>query len=253
MSSMNAKRLYLVALFLFIIVALFYGPISQPQEYHDFADGRELLGVPNALDVISNLAILCPGVLGLSFIYERRNKSQVSEDEISIHITLFSGMILTFAGSVWFHLDPTDSTMLWDRLGMSVVIGSCISLLIHDMWDRNLAGQIHLPVVIASIISVLWWPVFDDLRIYFIVKHHPFILFPILLFCGNRVYDKISGYYWGLSMFLLATIFEFADQQIFELTGIISGHTLKHIAAGIGLWFLMVMIRDRQLIISEEE
>jgi hypothetical protein len=250
---MDAKRLYLAALFVFIIVALFYGPISQPQEYHDFADDREILGVPNALDVMSNLAIIYPGVVGLAFIHESRNRTQVSEDEISIQITLFSGMILTFAGSVWFHLDPTDSTMLWDRLGMSVVIGSCISLLIHDMWDRNLAAKIHLPIIIASIVSVLWWPVFDDLRVYFIVKHHPFILFPIFLLCGRRIYDKVSGYYWGLSMFLLATIFEFADQQIFEITGIISGHTLKHIAAGIGLWFLMVMIRDRELISVEEE
>jgi hypothetical protein len=250
---MDAKRLYLAALFVFIIMALFYGPISQPQEYHDFADDREILGVPNALDVMSNLAIIYPGVVGLAFIHESRNRSQVSEDEISIQITLFSGMILTFAGSVWFHLDPTDSTMLWDRLGMSVVIGSCISLLIHDMWDRNLAAKIHLPIIIASIVSVLWWPVFDDLRVYFIVKHHPFILFPIFLLCGRRIYDKVSGYYWALSMFLLATIFEFADQQIFEITGIISGHTLKHIAAGIGLWFLMVMIRDRELISVEEE
>ena len=250
---MDAKRLYLAALFVFIIVALFYGPISQPQEYHDFADDREILGVPNALDVMSNLAIIYPGVVGLAFIHESRNRTQVSEDEISIQITLFSGMILTFAGSVWFHLDPTDSTMLWDRLGMSVVIGSCISLLIHDMWDRNLAAKIHLPIIIASIVSVLWWPVFDDLRVYFIVKHHPFILFPIFLLCGRRIYDKVSGYYWALSMFLLATIFEFADQQIFEITGIISGHTLKHIAAGIGLWFLMVMIRDRELISVEEE
>ena len=250
---MDAKRLYLAALFVFIIMALFYGPISQPQEYHDFADDREILGVPNALDVMSNLAIIYPGVVGLAFIHESRNRTQVSEDEISIQITLFSGMILTFAGSVWFHLDPTDSTMLWDRLGMSVVIGSCISLLIHDMWDRNLAAKIHLPIIIASIVSVLWWPVFDDLRVYFIVKHHPFILFPIFLLCGRRIYDKVSGYYWGLSMFLLATIFEFADQQIFEITGIISRHTLKHIAAGIGLWFLMVMIRDRELISVEEE
>jgi hypothetical protein len=250
---MDAKRLYLAALFVFIIMALFYGPISQPQEYHDFADDREILGVPNALDVMSNLAIIYPGVVGLAFIHESRNRTQVSEDEISIQITLFSGMILTFAGSVWFHLDPTDSTMLWDRLGMSVVIGSCISLLIHDMWDRNLAAKIHLPIIIASIVSVLWWPVFDDLRVYFIVKHHPFILFPIFLLCGRRIYDKVSGYYWALSMFLLATIFEFADQQIFEITGIISGHTLKHIAAGIGLWFLMVMIRDRELISVEEE
>jgi hypothetical protein len=67
------------------------------------------------------------------------------------------------------------------------------------------------------------------------------------------LYDKISGYYWGLSMFVLATIFEFGDEAIFQFTGFISGHTLKHIAAGIGLWFLMVMVRDRTIISGEEE
>ena len=125
--------------------------------------------------------------------------------------------------------------------------------MINDFWDKELEGRIHIPIIIASMISVLCWPVFDDLRVYFIVKHHPFILFPILLVFGNRVYDKISGYYWGLSMFILATVFEFADVVIFELTGFISGHTLKHVAAGIGLWFLMTMIRDRTEINSEEE
>jgi len=54
-------------------------------------------------------------------------------------------------------------------------------------------------------------------------------------------------------MFILATIFEFTDTAIYDMTGFISGHTLKHIAAGIGLWFLMVMIRDRVEINFEEE
>ena len=250
---MDPKRLYLASLLVFIIAAISYGPISQPQEYHDFADDREFLSIPNALDVMSNLVIIYPGIIGLAFVHERRKNSQLSDDEVSIQITLFSGMILTFAGSVWFHLDPNDSTMLWDRLGMSVVIGSCISLLIHDMYDRGLAGKVHLPIVVLSLISVLWWPVFDDLRFYFIVKYHPFILFPILLFYGNRIYNKISGYYWGLSMFILATVFEFTDLQIFEITGFISGHTLKHIFAGIGLWFVMAMIRDRTLLHVEDE
>ena len=250
---MNPKRLYLISLLLFFLVALLYGPISQPQSYHSFADGREFISIPNTLDVVSNLAIIYPGIIGLSFVHERRKKAILSEDEMSIQITLFSGMLLTFAGSIWFHLDPNDSTLLWDRLGMSVVIGSCISLMIHDMWDKNLAGKIHIPILVMSIVSVLWWPVFDDLRIYFIVKHQPFVIFPLLIFFGHKTYDLISGYYWALSLFILATFFEFTDQLIFDLTRFISGHTLKHIAAGIGLWLLMIMLRDRKPIDIEEE
>ena len=250
---MIAKRLYLISLLSLVVLALSYGPIPQPQNYHEFADDREFWNIPNAFDVMSNLALIYPGIIGLAFVHERRNNAVVSDDETSIHITLFAGMILTFAGSVWFHLEPNDSTMLWDRLGMSVIIGSCISLMINDLWDRGLAGKIHIPIVIASITSVLWWPVFDDLRVYFIIKHQPFIIFPILMLFGVRIYDKLSGYYWGLSMFILATAFEFADQAIFDATGFISGHTLKHIAAGIGLWFLMTMVRDRQKLPLEEE
>ena len=137
MSEMSVKRLYLVSLLVFIAVAITYGPIPQPQDYHDFADDREFIGIPNALDVMSNLVIIYPGIIGLAFVHERRKNPSVLDDETSIHITLFAGMILTFAGSVWFHLDPNDSTMLWDRLGMSIIIGSCISLIINDFWDRG--------------------------------------------------------------------------------------------------------------------
>ncbi|RJV00627.1 MAG: hypothetical protein DWC06_06080 [Candidatus Poseidoniales archaeon] len=250
---MSAKQLYLLSLFASILIAIAYGPIEQPQSYHNFADNREFLSIPNTLDVMSNIVIVFPGIMGLLLVKERSQKSLLSEDEISIHITLFSGMILTFAGSVWFHLDPNDSTLFWDRLGMSVVIGSCISLLIHDMWDRNIVAKIHIPILVLSILSVVSWTIFDDLRFYFIIKHHPFVLLPILMYFGQSIYDNVSGYIKGLSMFVLATIFEFTDLRIFELTGFISGHTMKHIFAGIGLWFLMVMIRDRELRTYEEE
>ena len=88
MSKMSAKRLYLAALFVFTIAALFYGPISQPQEYHDFADDREFLSIPNALDVMSNLVILYPGLVGLAFVHERRKNSQISDDEAIEEIIL---------------------------------------------------------------------------------------------------------------------------------------------------------------------
>ena len=49
----------LVATAVAVVVAAFASP-RQPQAIHyfDFADGRRLAGVPNALNVISNLAFL---------------------------------------------------------------------------------------------------------------------------------------------------------------------------------------------------
>ena len=250
---LEAKRIWLISLLPIILFALLYGQIPQAQDYHNFADGREFLGIPNTLDVMSNLAILYPGIVGLLMCLDPTKRSQISDDEYSIHITLFSGMVLTFAGSVWYHLEPNDASLLWDRLGMSIVIGSVVSLLIHDMYDSQLAGRIHLPIVILSVISVLTWPLFDDLRIYFIVKHQPFLILIILYFIGRKTYDKIEGFAWALGMFGIATAFEFTDLYMFELTGIISGHSMKHILAGLGLWYLYAMIRDRELLAFEEE
>jgi hypothetical protein len=53
-----------------LIVASFAGllllpPISQDQNYHQFADQRTLLGVPNFWNVVSNLPFIAVGAAGL--------------------------------------------------------------------------------------------------------------------------------------------------------------------------------------------
>ena len=40
-------------------------PISQDQAYHNFVDLRSWLGIPNTLDVLSNLPFAIVGILGL--------------------------------------------------------------------------------------------------------------------------------------------------------------------------------------------
>lgn len=44
-----------------VLAAAFSPPIPQPQEYHQFADQRMLLGIPNFLNVVSNVPFLLVG------------------------------------------------------------------------------------------------------------------------------------------------------------------------------------------------
>lgn len=46
-------------------------PIPQPASYHNFADKRVFFGVPNFMDVISNLPLLFVGVWGLLVVADR--------------------------------------------------------------------------------------------------------------------------------------------------------------------------------------
>lgn len=66
-SSAHRRRLLAVALLtiaaLLAVAAL--PPIPQPEQYHDFADQRAVLGVPHALNVVSNQGFLIVGAVGL--------------------------------------------------------------------------------------------------------------------------------------------------------------------------------------------
>jgi hypothetical protein len=53
-------------------VSLAGPPMPQPLAYHDMADQRSLLGIPNALNVLSNLPFAIVGVLGLATVFESR-------------------------------------------------------------------------------------------------------------------------------------------------------------------------------------
>ena len=57
---------------------------------------------------------------------------------------------------------------------------------------------------------------------------------------GNAIYAVFAGY-------LLAKVFEHYDRQIFELTGTVSGHTLKHVVAGLAGLPVAYMLWRRRL------
>ncbi|KAI4296242.1 hypothetical protein L6164_036215 [Bauhinia variegata] len=58
-----------VAVVCFVVLMKVTPAIPQPQKYHDFADKRKLLGIPNALNVISNFPFLVISAIGLTLLY----------------------------------------------------------------------------------------------------------------------------------------------------------------------------------------
>ncbi len=50
-------------------VLFFFPAIPQSEAYHNFADQRALLGIPNCLDVVSNFAFLIVGAWGLVVVW----------------------------------------------------------------------------------------------------------------------------------------------------------------------------------------
>lgn len=114
----------LLAFLLAIVVCAFFVPrIAQDPAYHNFADQRRLLGVPNFFDVISNVFFLFVGAAGIRFVLTTplspRSPFSDSVDRWS-YLVFFVAVGATAIGSGYYHMHTNNETLVWDRLPMAV-------------------------------------------------------------------------------------------------------------------------------------
>lgn len=253
MVSKKTSILLLVGVaILTIAIGLMLKPIPQPQTYHNFADQRSWLGVPNAWNVLSNIAFALAGFWGLYLLFSPKKVQFVDNREHWLWISFSIGLILTAVGSGYYHLMPDNSRLVWDRIPMTIVFMSLVAALISGQINIDL-GLWLWPVLLATgIFSVLQWHASElrgisDLRFYVGIQEFTILVILVMLVTPSP-YDRT----WELAVVILfygcARLFEMYDYQIYILTGkIISGHTLKHFAAAAaGLW-LIHMIKERKI------
>ena len=108
------------------------------------------------------------------------------------------------------------------------------------------------PAVTIGIASVAWWAYTDDLRVYVWVQAAPLlaIIFILIVYAGRHTHRAYLAY--ALACYVLAKAAEFQDREIYALTSqTVSGHTLKHLLAAMGILFIYLMLRRRKPIRPE--
>lgn len=251
-ASTGVKIAVLAALTLWAAVVVWLiPPIAQDQAYHAFADRNRLWGIPHFGDVASNLGFLLAGVPGLVFVLGRRGRQLFHRrGERWPYLAYFAGLALTFLGSGYYHLDPNNATLVWDRLALIIPVMALLAAFIVDRVHARLGVTVALPLLLVlGIGSVISWYLSElaghgDLRFYGLVQAVPVVLIPLicLLFRGRHTSGKYVVY-----MFLwyaLARVCELFDQQIHGLLGgLVSGHTLKHLTAAAAAYTILAMLR----------
>ena len=225
------------------LVVLFLLPtLTQPAAYHAFADTRPWLGLPNALDVLSNLPFLLAGLLGL-----RAACRLPVAPHRACWLTFFGGVSLVAFGSAFYHFSPTDASLVWDRLPMTFAFTSLFAAVLGETVSPRLGRRLLLPLLLAGIVAVLWWQRRDDLRPYFAVQALALAGVPVLLVLLPRHGDGRGWLVAGLGCYALAFTAEQSDQAAFAFTGgTFSGHSLKHILAALACTAVVAMLHGRQ-------
>jgi hypothetical protein len=231
-----------------MIGALLLDPIPQPLSYHDFADQRTFADIPNLLDVLSNLPFLAVGVVGLILLAAGKLHADAGlRPAIAL---FFLGVTLTAFGSAYYHLRPDNASLFWDRLPMTLAFMGLFSLVIGEYIKVDLGRLLLWPLLLIGIGSVLWWEYTErlgvgDLRLYGLVQFLPMLLLPLILLSYPAHWSRGRDYWIVGGWYLAAKLLEYFDRSVFAVTGGISGHTLKHLAAAMAAWQVLSMLRRR--------
>ncbi len=236
-----------------IVVLLFnQGPIAQDLAYHNFSDSQAILSLPNAINVISNLPFLLVGLAGL-YQLAQANSLQTVHSNQQAYKALFIGCVLIALGSAYYHINPNNQTLVWDRLAITIAFMALFSIVISEFVSENLGRLLLFPLIVLGLASVGYWRVTElngmgDLRYYAVVQLFPIVTIPIILLYFPAKFSGRSAYWLLLVMYLLAKLFEVFDQQTHQLLTVISGHSIKHLLAATGLYILLRSFANREKI-----
>jgi hypothetical protein len=225
-----------------LVLALASAPIPQDPAYHIFADTRNFADIPNFLNVVSNLAFLLVGILGLRFCL--RAKPGVVR---TAWLILFAGVTLVSAGSAWYHWNPNGTTLVWDRLPMTIGFMGLFVAILGEYVNTRLAAYLLLPAITLGTGSVLYWYRTDDLRLYAWVQFMPLltVLLVLLLFRSRFTHQGLLGV--ALMGYVLSKIAELYDGAIFSITReTVSGHSIKHLLAAAACYSILLMLQKRK-------
>jgi len=253
LSRRSGLVLFIVATVLLFSSLFFISPIPQPLAFHDFADKRSWLGIPNFGNVASNIPFAIFGVLGLLFLLGPKSANYFIHSRERIPwLFFFLGLFLTAFGSGYYHWNPSNATLVWDRLPMTIAFTSLIAAFLSERVSQR-GGLLALaPLLVLGVSSVVHWYMSEqrghgDLRFYFSVQAYSFLLLLLFSFLLSASYSRSFDLAAAAGFYFVAMLLEHFDKQVYSALGhVISGHTLKHIAASLSGYWILRMLKLRR-------
>ena len=215
------------------IIELISNKIERPKEYHNFADKKNILNIPNTVNVVSNISFLIP----VFYLLKSTKKRSLKVNLLMIHLVLLG------IASTYYHYIPSDKTLFWDML---MIATTSMVVLNIFMTPQNLQKEeekvdsYQLLFYHFGFLSVIYWKFTGDIRLYLIIL----IGVPLYIILKNYKNKDIRNY---LLLMIVSNIIlrlsEHNDHFIYQFTNKnISGHTIKHIFAGIGIFSVIKIL-----------
>lgn len=250
-NNRNAIVSVLLVVLAVTVAVLMQQPIAQPPQYHEFEDSRTLFAIPNFLNVISNLPFVIIGGMGLYSLLISRTIKGLKRLQAGYFI-LFLALVLIGFGSGFYHLAPDNQRLVWDRLPITLAFMALFAIIIGEYIAAKAGRLLLYPFIVLGCSSVFYWLVTEsngagDLRYYLLVQLLPLISIPLILWSLKPAFSHGNRYWWLFWCYVLAKMFEYYDGVIFDALLVLSGHSLKHLVAALGMLLLLNGYKKRRL------
>lgn len=229
--------LLLVVSIVAVIICCNLNAIAQDPVYHYFADNRSFLFIPNFINITSNILFIITGATGTYLLIKHKPES-VNKVLYANYLVFFLAIFLIGLASGYYHYAPDNSRLFVDRIMIAIAFMAFLSIIIGNYVIQKYTFELMLVLIINGVASAVYWYATElhgagDLRWYGLVQFLPLLLIALILILYQSPCNDKSYIWLILMCYGLAKLFELNDAAVFEYTSFISGHSIKHILAGI--------------------
>lgn len=239
------ERWLLGSALLMLLLALIGPAVAPPPHYHDFADQRVWCDVPHAMDVLSNLPFAAWGVAGLWMLARAVRLRVIESASVWLAGLFFAGLIATAGVSSYYHWQPDDAGLVWDRAGMVLAFAGLLGLAGVQAAGRRAGAALGVAVLVCGLMAVGVWAVSGNLLPWVVLQGGGMVLILAVACLPAAAPAPSLRIRWGavIAFYTLAKVLEVADHQVFALTSqLVSGHSLKHVVASLSAWPVLLAV-----------
>ncbi len=226
-----------------------YGPIPQLAHYHDFADRRAILGIPNGADVLSNAPFALVAIWGAAMLRGPSARERLGSALPGWALFLLA-LFATAIGSSYYHLAPDNARLVWSRLPIAFACAGLLAATYAQTHRRAPGLTLTLGLAAFAAASVAWWSFTGlrgpgDLRPYLLLQGAPLVLIPLWQWIDDSPRAERIAIAVAIGLYALAKAAELADHAVYDAVGFVSGHTIKHLLAAAASAVLVAHIASR--------
>ncbi len=229
-----------------------HGHSSLYSHGHPFVDARAFWGIPNTLDVMTNLPFLLAGCAGL-WCLKNPGNGWARENRSSGRV-FFAGLCLTAFGSATYHWLPNAWTLVGDRMGMAVTFAGAAGLVLSHRCDRAVARPAMWGMLLLAAVSAILPATGGQMLPWAVVQFGGVLLIAVAACVRPDLSRPRFAVGMLISLYVLAKLLEMGDELVYEATRHwVSGHSLKHMVAALAAWPVCAAVKAKPPVRAQAE